>query len=690
MLSSALSSYWILICILLGGVYAYLLYAFGAKPWSKNWNIALFALRFIGVTLVAYLFLEPFLSTRTTDSEKQNIVFLWDNSQSISNSLNAEELESVWVSIKTIAEQLEKEKEVNVDIINLDGEIIESSDSAIQEKAISALDPALKEISDSYSNSLIAEVVLFSDGIFNRGISPEYYAYPFQLSTVGIGDTTEKQDIELKSLRYNKVAYQGNKFPIVAEVIQKGWRGENASIALYKNGKLLEKRVLEFDEENSVKEEKFLIEAAEKGFHSYVLEVAPFEDEFNKNNNRKIAYVNVIEGKKKVLILARAPHPDIKALQQSISNNENYDLSVIVNGLNEYKEDNYDLVVLFHLPDDNNSFKNEIKQFADRRTPLWFISGPGTNASQFNNINRAVQIEPWNDTDQASAFVNLNFTPFELTSEQNGNLQNLPPVDVPFSEATASAQAEILLFKQIGRVKTDQPVFAFFADDQVRQAALLMEGFWKWRLVEYLNTESHAFFDEWVMKTIRYLTSQNDRNQFKLYPEKEEFSSAEEIAFQVEVYNQVYDQIYGIPVNLQLRSEEDSIINFNFSPDRVQPNFQIGSLPAGIYEYTGQTEIADKKHTASGQFVVSDFSVELQNLVADFELLKRVAQKNDGRYFESNSIDSIYNHLARNEYPEIVTGELQKKPLTENYWLYIIIFLILFSEWFIRRFFGSY
>jgi hypothetical protein len=674
----------------MGGAYAYTLYAFGTKPWSKKWNISLFLLRFIGITLIAYLFLEPFLSARSTQSEKLNIIFLWDDSQSIGSSLNEEQQNQIWRNVTDVADRLKVEKDVNLDIINLSGEIISSFDSVEQNAPLSPLDPALKSISETYNNQLISEVVLFSDGIFNRGISPEYFAYPFPVSTVGIGDTIEKRDVELRDLRYNKVSYQGNKFPIVAEVVQNGWQGKSTSIELYRNDLLVERKPLEFNTDNSVKEIEFLIEAKEKGFQSYAVKIVPFEEEFNKNNNQKNAFINVVEGKKKILLLARAPHPDIKALQQAITGNENYELNLTVAGIHEYKEDDYDLVILFHLPDDENTFRKEIDELADQKKAFWFITGPGTSVSQLNKYNQSVEVASLDDTDEASIYINSNFNNFELIGEQGRNLQSLPPVDVPFSENQINARSETLLYKQIGSVKTEQSIFIFYAEEEVRQATLLMEGFWKWRLVEYLNTESFEFFDEWVIKTIRYLTSKNDKDQFKLYPEKEEFSNSEEIKFQVELYNQVYDKIYGLPVNLQLRNENDSAFTFQFTPDRVQPDFIIGTLSAGIYEYSGQTEISGKRYLASGQFVVSNFAIELQNLVADFEMLKRVAIKNEGKYFEAQAMDSLYNYLAAREYPKIVTGNLEKKPLTENYWLFGVIFLIFFSEWFIRRYFGSY
>ena len=46
--------------------------------------------------------------------------------------------------------------------------------------------------------------------------------------------------------------------------------------------------------------------------------------EFSNRNNRQDVYVEVIDGKEKILLLALAPHPDVKALKSIIEKNENY------------------------------------------------------------------------------------------------------------------------------------------------------------------------------------------------------------------------------------------------------------------------------------------------------------------------------------------------------------------------------
>ncbi|GAA5025704.1 hypothetical protein GCM10011506_10550 [Marivirga lumbricoides] len=690
MLSSALSSYWIIVCLLIGLAYSYFLYSYGAKPWSKVWNRVLFVLRFLVITTIAYLFLEPFLSTRVSSAESSKIVFLWDDSQSLTGSLKDGEVQQLWRAINDIAQQLQSEKSVEVEILNLNGDLISGEDSVLRAATVTPIDPALKQISQRYETNLISEVVLFSDGIYNRGISPEYFSYPFKVSTVGIGDTVEKKDVELKSLNYNKVSYEGNRFPIVAEIVQNGWDGKSTTVAIYNNGKLIDSRTLNFQSDASVQSVEFLLDASKKGFQSYSVKVNPFEEEYNKNNNQQTAYINVVEGKKKILLLAGAPHPDIKALQKSIEQNENYEFYVAVEGLSEYEEQEYDLAILFHLPNEKASFTKEINQLAQKSTPLWFVTGFGMNISRLNAINKSLQLLPWSDTDEAGAYINPDFDNFDLTSEQKNQLRNLPPVNVPFGDFQMTPRSVGLFFKQIGSVKTDNPIFVFYSDEESKQATLLMEGFWKWRLVEHLNTGSFEFFDEWVSKSVRYLTANNEKDQFKLYPSKEEFSNTDQVVFKVELYNQVYDRVYGNEINLKIENERDSAFNYQFTPDRVQPDFILGTLPSGVYRYTGSTQINEKKHENSGQFIVRDFEIEQQNLVADFELLKRVAAKNDGEFFLASRSEQLLNYLNAKTYPEIITGDIQKKPLTENYWLYLLIFLLLFSEWFIRRYHGSY
>lgn len=694
MLNSSFSPYWLILCVLAGLVYAGILYSKSKTPWTKNWNKLLFVLRFATVTFISFLLLEPFISSQVNQSENPKIVMVWDDSQSVSATVSSRALSSYREKLYEIKEKLIAAKTVDVEFINLQGEEISLIDSVQQNYEISPINEVLQQIDKRYDSRKLSEVILISDGIYNRGISPDYFAYPFKITTVGIGDTALKQDIEIQQLRYNKVAYQGNKFPLEAEIIQNGFIDREVKVRLVHQGKLIDSQMLKFTSNISVHKINFLIEATNNGFQSYAVEISALEEEFNKNNNAKSAYINIIEGKKKILLLSPYPHPDIKALRASVERNDNYefDFAIAANGdaVSNQEIAESDLVILFHLPDVSASYKNVIDQTLAAKKAIWFISGANMNLNFHNEINQSVNLKRWTEIDEAFVYFNGDFKLFELNNEKLEVQSALPPASMPYAMHDFNPRAEVLMMKKVGKVETSQPVFAFYNDQDFRQATLLVEGFRIWRMAEYLNTGKYEFFDEWVSKTIRFLTTTDLNEQFKLFPIKEEFSDNENIIFKVELYNQVYDRIYGIPVSLQLKSDHDSTINYEFIPDRLKPDFEIGNLPAGVYQYQAKTTINSQNYSAAGQFIVTKFAVELQKLQADFSLLKRVAAKNEGKFYVIQQLDSLYQRLESTAYPKILKGDQTKTPLTDHTWLFTFILLLLFSEWFIRRYYGSY
>ena len=691
MLKTAYSPYWLVLCLVLGLAYAYLLYSRKKEPWTPLWNKVLFALRFLVVSIIGYLFLEPFLSVQKTTSESSKIIFLWDDSESVRKSEG--DLQSYWTDLKQLRSELKTKKGVDIPILGLSGNDLSENDSIQNRRKASPINSAIKNVGETIDTKLISEVILFSDGIYNQGISPDYYAFPFQLSTLGLGDTTEKQDVILQQIRYNKVAYEGNQFPIEADILHTGFEGKNASVKLRTNGRVIAQKSVRFKNIQEVSTVQFLVDAEETGFQEYKVEIEILDNEFNTQNNSKSAYINIVEGKKSILLIAPYPHPDIKALSAAIEGNDNYDFTLAIDGISEANVKNvteYDLAILFHLPNIDNSFDDEIRNLKASEIPLWFITGPRLNIRRHNELNESVNLVPSSESDEAFAYVNTNFDLFELSNAQEDILNELPPVSMPFAKHNFHPLAKELFFKKVGKVKTEQPVFVFYNNNDVRQATLLIQNFRIWRMVEYLNSQSHDLFDDWVMKSIRYLTAKNQKDRFKVFPKKDAFADNEEVKFQIEMYNEVYDRIYGIPVQLELKSSDDSIFNFEFTPDRLKPDFVVGNLPGGIYEYSATTTIQAIGFESVGQFVVEEFDLESQNLQADFDLLKRIAKKNQGKFFYAKQTDDLRDYLSVKDYPKILKGESETVPLTQNIIPYLLIFILVFGEWFIRRYFGSY
>ena len=111
----------------------------------------------------------------------------------------------------------------------------------------------LKGIENDFEGLNLSTVVLFSDGIYTKGISPTYSSYSYRVNTIGIGDTISKEDLIIKDVLYNKLSYQGNKFPVIVEILNEGFVGENCSVTISKDGKMLDTREVKFFVNNPVK-----------------------------------------------------------------------------------------------------------------------------------------------------------------------------------------------------------------------------------------------------------------------------------------------------------------------------------------------------------------------------------------------------------------------------------------------------
>src|SRR5690606_5593177 len=153
----------------------------------------------------------------------------------------------------------------------------------------------------------------------------------------------------------NKLAYQGNKFPVRVEVILKGISDQRLNVALLHQGKTVDQQTKDTGNESFVAFD-FQVLADQQGIQKYDVQVEVKPGEANVRNNRATLFVEVVEGKKKILVVAPSPHPDIKALRTVVEQNSNYELLLQIPGITEQPPaeiapTEIDLVIFHQAPD---------------------------------------------------------------------------------------------------------------------------------------------------------------------------------------------------------------------------------------------------------------------------------------------------------------------------------------------------
>ncbi len=678
------SPWWILVAFLVGLVYAAILYS-KAGPWGQSVEKILFGLRTIAVTIVILLIINPLIKQIQNQTVPPKALIVVDNSLSLKESIPGDQLNSLIDELKLTADQL-RNKGFEVIVRDLEKET--TFDSIRFDNQSTNLAGVLKKIGSTYDEGDLSLCILASDGIYNLGSSPDYSNYSYPIYTVGIGDTIPKKDIIIKNVRYNKVVTKGNKFPIEVDVLHNGFEGVPIGINLALNGKKIDSKTIRFDKKLNLQTINFLVDTDAAGLNRFEISSPVLPNEQNARNNQKDIYIDIIDNKDKILLIASAPHPDIKSLRQAIDQNKNFEFINYIPGVTKLEEQDFG-VVIAHQPYTNNRQADQfLNQIQEDKTPIWYILGDRTNLSLFNKSNNIIEIEQIRgQTDLVFPVVNTGFTKFKLDHAETDDLSEFPPIRVPYGNYGFKGPFELLLTQRIGNIESQKPLLVVGEHADRKEAVLLGTGIWQWRMQEFAKSDDTESFDTWVSKLIQYLNTKEDKKKFRLTTSADEYTDSESVIFEAEAYNNIYENIYDIPVNITITNELGESLNYTFTTSEVNSSYKVSKLPAGAYTYVGTANINGKTEKAVGGFSVIELQIESVNLTADFNLLRRISEKTGASFSMAGSLNGQFNNLQAQG---IIYSEESLLPLVQIKWILFVIMFLVSVEWFTRKYTGGY
>lgn len=702
------SPWWVLVCLLVGAVYAAALYqplpgnvaGEAGSSWDRNVRYGLAALRFVAVSLLCFLLVNPLIRSVKTLTEKPKVVLAIDNSESVP-AAGRPALNTALANLQTLRQQLTDE--------GLDVAVRTLSDSAGNAdlaqipftQRSTNLSGLLANIRNDYEGQHLTDVVLVSDGIFNQGLSPTFGQYPFAVHAVGLGDTIPKRDVAVKGVVANRIAYLGNQFPIQAEITSVGFPGRAGTVVLRQGGREVGRQTLSFGQAQTFGSVTFQTNATQKGVQHFVVEVVPQSGEFSTKNNRQDVYIDVIDGREKVLLLGLTPHPDLKAIRSMLERNANYELDVRVLIGSETPpptDKKYDLIILHQIPDNAGASANVVQLLManNKTTPILFVLGNQSSVGPFNTLNPVMQItaQP-GQSDKVTARYNDAYKALNLDAARLDILTKMPPLSAPYGDFKLMPGSEVVLWQQVGSVQTQKPLLALNvtagAADRPRKAAVLAgEGLWQWRLEEYALTDKQEVIDEMLQKVIQLISVKEDRRKLRVYPIRNEFVVGEKVIFETELYNDIYERIYDKPVNLNVLDERGITRSFNYTPTTDNSRFEISRLPEGAYTYRATTNLGGKNEVSEGQFIVRDLQLEALNTTADHGLLRQLASQTGGKFYKASSTQNLVRDLTSRETPARLSSTEDLSELINWRWLFFVILGLAALEWGVRKYFGGY
>src|SRR5690606_33375770 len=552
---------------------------------------------------------------------------------------------------------------------------------------VTDLHGALEHVTNRYEGKKFGGVLLVSDGIYNKGISPLFANYKFPVHTLGIGDTTQRTDVAIRNVAFNKLTYQGNKFPIRVEVILKGLDNQRLTVTLQHKGRTIDQQTKDTGDDTFITYD-FQVQADEQGIQKYDLAVDVVTGETNVRNNRATIFVEVVEGKKKIVIVAPSPHPDIKALRTVVEQNANYELILEIPGVVKEPQEtvaaeDVDLVIFHQTPHRQGRARARYNEFMKNRNAAFFILGAQSDLALLAREDVPLEMEGVpRDYDEVTPVVNTSFSNFSVSAEANSVVTAYPPVSVPFGKFNFPLSARPLLYQQIGTVATDKPLLAVEERNGRKIAIMMGEGLWRWRLDEFEQTGRAEGFDELFGKLIQYLATSDDRRRFRSYPIKQEFSDVEPVVFESQVYDDIFEPVYGNTIDIEVTDDQGKVNRYTYVTSPGNIRYQIGGLREGVYRYRSQTEINGRKEEVRGQFAVVTQLIELQNLTADIDLMRKLAANTGGKFYTTNNFENLHADLTQKEATGVIRSEETYNGLINLRLLFWVLLVLAGVEWF--------
>lgn len=685
---------WFLIfCVLLAaGITALLYYKNKKYNIPRKFELLLAILRFLSITIIAFLLLSPLVKTLIRNVEKPVIIIAQDNSESITINKDSSYYRNTYPGeLKKFIENVSDKFEVKT--YRFGENVFDSLSFSFKDKTTD-ISSFFDELQTRYTNRNVGALILATDGLYNKGENPLYSSdfASFPIYTVALGDTTIYKDVVLKKVNSNKIAYLGNKFPVEIIVSANKCKGSTATLTVSKGSEKIFTKTVDFNSESSVQTVYLEIDAALSGLQHYSVSISPLSDEITTVNNYWDFYVDVLDQKQKILILANSPHPDIAAIKESLEKNDNFEVEFSLAADFTESVDGYSLIVLHQFPSATNNAAIITNAIKKSNLPAIYILGSQSNFSTFNNLKTGLSLIVNSKISQNEALpiINNDFPLFTISDELKRFTDDLPPLYAPFGNYTASTSANILFYQKIGSVSTKQPLILFNEVNGLKSCVITGEGLWKWKLFDYAKNQGHDIFNGLISKMVQYLAVTENKSPFRVTCENN-FYENENIEFDAEVYNESYELINDPDISLTIWDSNYKKYPFTFSKTTNAYHLSAGLFPVGKYRYEAKVKVGDKIYTKNGEFNVLALNIESLSTTADHKTLFSLAEKHNGNLYYPDKLDDLYKVLEkRDDIKSVSYTQKRMSDLLSLFWVFILIIALLSVEWFIRKWSGNY
>ena len=702
-LSFTYSAFYLFAVLILIALYSIYVYRYTIPQIQPLKKILLVTLRILALLILCLILFEPVLNlSKKIILEPANLVFT-DNSRSIQINDGTERIASVR---KILSDFSASSSESNLIFYEFGNSIREINIDSLDELKFSDGSTNLQQIFEWVNNSdkNISSITLVTDGVISAGGNPYYDALNLGIPvfTIGIGDTTQRKDLEIKKILHNDFLYTETPTNIIATISNKGFTGESVNATLYEDNKFVSQQTFNLGNAG-IQNISFDYKPLNSGEKKLSVQLSTLKDEYTTANNKQIFYINVLSSKINVLLLASSPNSDLTFIKNSLKRDDNIEISSIVqlskdkfqDKLNYQSVDSADVLFLIGFPSEatpEELLNRALIKIKDKKTPFFFTLSAGLSLPKISRFGNDL---PFSIMQELSGFKEVQ--PYILPEQENNPIvgqtqnnpadswNNLPPVLQPNVIFKSRIESKTLAQIKVNNTVVNSPLILINNFSGKRSVAVLAKDIWKWKL--QVAPKGLDLFDSFIINSLRWLKAGEDQRLVKIKTSKKSFSQGERIEFSGEVFDESIDPISNADIKINITSEKNS---YELDLQNVGPGLYEGSIlinETGDFKYSAK---ATRENLVlgsdNGSFNIGDIDIEMINPVMNYPFLNLLANETGGEFFFVNDyygLLSILKELKHSSSTEkILTSEIT---LWSDTWMLMIAILLFSLEWFIRK-----
>ena len=680
------------LCIALGVGLAWWLYRRrgGKEGFEPRLALTMAVLRALSVALIAFFLLEPMLRMMVREVRRPVVALLHDGTASLRFAGDTAALRSAYPeALRAMQERLGKEYDVRAFTY---GSVLSDGLQFEQDASTTDLSYALREMQDRFGGPDLAAVVVDGDGIMNRGRDPRLDAERLgvPIHTIALGDTTVRPDLLVKAVDHNRMCFVGNEFPVRARIAARHLKGQRARVHLKLGDRIIATQELTLDSEPFLREVVFSAKAEKPGTLRYTVQAVPLDAEQSVVNNAQDFFIEALDARQRILLLAAAPHPDLGAIRSALSGMEGYAVELAYAGVFAGAADEFDLIILHQLPGGKADISGFLERARAKAVPVLYVLGQSTSFEAYNAQFAGVRVSGARQAiTDAQAAVDGAFPYYTVEADIAHALERYPPLQAPFAQYELGRAGSALAWQRVGAVRTDAPLIAVAQQEGLRSATICGEGLWRWRMADHQMHGSFERFDRFITKLAQFLAIKADKKRFRV--EGPAVVTADEaVVFTAELYDAAYERVNDAEAGITLKDDEGKEYPFAFAPDGDGYRVSAGALPAGRYAWSAVAMLKGERFTAQGELQVRALIAEQMSTVADHALLADLAARSNGIMRGPSDLDAIAAAIESGG--GVARSYVQPRftDLIEARWIFLIILVLLAAEWVLRRRNGAY